>query len=148
MPWIFLGYPSDYDAYDAIEIIAHQSWVANGKIGLVGISYSGLSQFPAAGTDPPGLTAIAPMSPTDDLFSTGYPGGIYNNGFATDWTNARIDDAKAAASYSGGKIVPSATTPIADTGQPWSYYEIDSELESSNGASSACLSNQALHSRV
>ena len=140
-----LGYPSDYDAYDAIEIIAHQSWVANGKIGLVGISYSGLSQFPAAGTDPPGLAAIAPMSPTDDLFSTGYPGGIYNNGFAADWTDARIDDAKAAASYSGGKIVQSATTPISGTGQPWTYYEIDSELESSNGSSSACLSNQALH---
>ncbi len=69
------GYPSDYDAYDAIEIVAHQSWVAYHRVGMVGISYSGLSQFPAAGTDPPGLAAIAPMSPTDDLFSTGYPGG-------------------------------------------------------------------------
>ena len=140
-----LGYPSDYDAYDAIEIVAHQSWVANSKVGLVGISYSGLSQFPAAGTDPPGLAAIAPMSPTDDLFSTGYPGGIYNNGFAADWTDARIDDAMAAATYSGDKIVQSSTTPISDVGQAWTYYEIDSELESSNGASSTCLSNQALH---
>jgi hypothetical protein len=140
-----LGYPSDYDAYDAIEIVAHQSWVANGKVGLVGISYSGLSQFPAAGTDPPGLAAIAPMSPTDDLFSTGYPGGMYNNGFAADWTDARIDDAKAAATYSGGKIVQSSAAPISDVGQAWTYYEIDSELESSNGASSTCLSNQALH---
>ena len=142
-----LGYPSDYDAYDAVEIISHQSWVANGKIGMVGISYSGLSQFPAAGTNPPGLAAIAPMSPTDDLFSTGYPGGIYNNGFAADWTDARINDAKAAASYSGGKIVQSATTPISNTGQPWTYYEIDSELESSNGGASTCLSNQALHNQ-
>ena len=83
------GYPSDYDAYDAIEILAHQSWVANGKVGMVGISFSGLSQFPAAGTDPPGLAAIAPMSPTDDLFSTGYPGGIYNNGFAAEWINSQ-----------------------------------------------------------
>ena len=32
-------------------------------------------QLPSAGTDPPDLAAIAPMSPTDDLFSTGYPGG-------------------------------------------------------------------------
>ena len=48
------GYPSDYDAYDAIEIVAHQAWVANHKVGMVGISFSGLSQFPAAGTDPPG----------------------------------------------------------------------------------------------
>ena len=47
------GYPSDYDAYDAIEIVAHQAWVANHQVGMVGISYSGLSQFPSAGTDPP-----------------------------------------------------------------------------------------------
>ncbi len=106
------GYPSDYDAYDAIEIVAHQSWVANHAIGLVGISYSGLSQFPAAGTDPPGLAAIAPMSPTDDLFSTGYPGGIYNNGFAASWVSSRIDDAKAAAAYSNGALVQASTTPI------------------------------------
>ena len=79
------GYPSDYDAYDAIEIVANQSWVAHHKVGMVGISYSGLSQLPAAGTDPPDLAAIAPMSPTDDLFSTGYPGGIYNDGFAASW---------------------------------------------------------------
>ena len=49
------GYPSDYDAYDAIEVVAHQDWVAHHKVGMVGISYSGLSQLPAAGTDPPGL---------------------------------------------------------------------------------------------
>ena len=40
------GYPSDYDAYDAIEIVAHQAWVAHHTVGMVGISYSGLSQLP------------------------------------------------------------------------------------------------------
>ncbi len=30
------GYPSDYDAYDAIEIVAHQGWVAHHKVGMVG----------------------------------------------------------------------------------------------------------------
>ena len=68
------GYPSDYDAYDAIEIVAHQAWVANGKVGMVGISFSGLSQFPAAGTDPPGLAAIAPLSPTDESLLDGVSG--------------------------------------------------------------------------
>ena len=138
------GYPSDYDAYDAIEIVAHQSWVANHKVGMVGISYSGLSQLPAAGTDPPGLAAIAPMSPTDDLFSTGYPGGIYNDGFAASWISSRIDDAMAAATYSNGRLVPLATTPVNNVGQPWVYYEIDAELASGQGTST-CLENQALH---
>jgi predicted acyl esterase len=139
------GYPSDYDAYDAIEIVAHQSWVANHKVGMVGISYSGLSEFPSAGTDPPGLAAIAPMSPTDDLFSTGYPGGIYNEGFAASWFDSRIDDAMPAATYSDGQLVPLSSTPVANVAQPWTYYEIDAELTASGGASSTCLANQALH---
>jgi predicted acyl esterase len=141
------GYPSDYDAYDAIEIVAHQSWVANHKVGMVGISYSGLSQLPSAGTDPPGLAAIAPMSPTDDLFSTGYPGGIYNDGFAASWIASRIDDAMAAATFSDGHIAQSSATPIANVGQGWTYYEIDAELAASGGTSSTCLANQALHNQ-
>jgi uncharacterized protein len=140
------GYPSDYDAYDAIEIVAHQAWVANHKVGMVGISFSGLSQFPAAGTDPPDLVAIAPLSPTDDLFSTGYPGGIYNNGFAAQWVYARIRDARAAAVYRGGaKLEPRSSQPVTGVGQPWTYYEIDAELRLSHGAVSSCLANQALH---
>ena len=128
-----------------IEIVAHQNWVANHKVGMVGISYSGLSQLPAAGTDPPDLAAIAPMSPTDDLFSTGYPGGIYNEGFAASWIGQRIDDAKPAATYAGGNLAPLASTPVSGVGQPWTYYEIDAELAASGGSSSTCLANQALH---
>jgi predicted acyl esterase len=139
------GYPSDYDAYDAVEIIAHQGWVANGKVGMVGISYSGLSELPAAGTDPPDLAAIAPMSPTDDLFSTGYPGGIFNSGFAASWINDRINDAKPAATYANGQLASLSSTPVANVGQPWTYYEIDAELKASTSGTSTCLANQALH---
>src|SRR5664280_2990981 len=136
------GYPSDSDAYDAIEIAAHQSWVAAHKVGMVGISYSGLSEFPSAGTDPPDLAAIAPMSPTDDLFSTGYPGGIYNSGFASGWFAERVSDAKPAAVLSGGTLAPLAATPVSGVGQPWTYYEMAAE-----GPGSTCLANQALHAQ-
>ena len=141
------GYPSDYDAYDGIEIVAHQPWVAHHKVGMVGISYSGLSQLPSAGTDPPGLAAIAPMSPTDDLFSTGYPGGIYNDGFAAEWVGERIDDAKPAAVLREGALRQLSASPVSDVGQPWTYYEIDAELAASGGTSSTCLANQALHAQ-
>lgn len=137
------GYPSDYDAYDVIETVAHQSWVAHHHVGMVGISFSGLSEFPSAGTDPPGLAAIAPMSPTDDLFSTGYPGGIYNNGFAASWISQRIDDSKPAAALTGGRLTPLSATPVANVGQPWVYYEM--AAEQADTGSSTCLSNQALH---
>ena len=73
-----------------------QPWVLNHKVGMVGISYSGFSQLVVAGTDPPDLAAITPLSPTDDLYSTGYPGGIYNNGFAASWIAERASDAEAA----------------------------------------------------
>jgi hypothetical protein len=117
-----LGYPSDYDGYDIVQAVGAQPWVLHHKVGLVGISYSGLSQFPVAGTDPPDLAAIAPLSPTDDLFSTGYPGGIYNDGFAKSWIAQRISDAEAAP---GG-------------GQTWAKAEIAT-------GDKTCLANQRLH---
>ena len=116
------GLPSDYDGYDAVQIVGSQSWALNHKVGMVGISYSGFSQLVVAGTDPPDLAAITPLSPTDDLYSTGYPGGIYNSGFAKSWTDERISDAEPAP---GG-------------GQPWAAAEIAT-------GDKTCLSNQRLH---
>ena len=77
--------PTTYDGYDAVETVAAQSWVKGGKVGMGGISFSGITQLFVAGTQPPHLAAIAPMSVTDDLYTaTGYPGGIFNSGFAQD----------------------------------------------------------------
>ena len=133
------GYPSDYDGYDMIEVLAHQPWVAHHKVGMVGISYSGISQLEVAGTQPPGLAAIAPLSPTDDLFSTGYPGGIYNNGFAAGWIADRIHDAKPAL------VHPDATPIDATVAQPWTYAEIAAEAKKHGLANSTCNANQVLH---
>jgi len=116
------GYPSDYDGYDAVEIVAHQGFSLHHKVGMVGISYSGISQFEVAGTTPPDLAAIAPLSPTDDLFSTGYPGGVYNNGFAASWIADRIHDA----------------LPADQGGQSWAKAEIAT-------GDTTCAANQTLH---
>ncbi|MBK8294614.1 MAG: hypothetical protein IPK93_07510 [Solirubrobacterales bacterium] len=68
-----------------------------------GISYSGISQLFAAGTQPPHLAAISPMSVTDDIYQgTGFPGGIFNNGFAYSWISGRAADAQPAPG--GGHI--------------------------------------------
>ena len=133
------GYPTDYDGYDMIEVLAHQGWVAHHKVGMVGISYSAISQFEVAGTQPPDLAAITPLSPTDDMFSTGYPGGIYNNGFAAGWIAERIHDAKPA-------LVNADATPVnAANAQPWTYAEIAAEASKHGLANSKCNANQALH---
>lgn len=89
--------PTTYDGYDAIESVAAQPWVKGGMVGMVGISFSGISQTFTAGTRPPHLAAISPMSITDDLYmATGYPGGIFNSGFALSWIKERIADAQPA----------------------------------------------------
>ena len=89
--------PTTYDGYDAIEAVAAQSWVKGGKVGMGGISFSGITQLFTAGTRPPHLAAVAPLSVTDDLYTgTGYPGGIFNSGFAKTWVVERMDDAKPA----------------------------------------------------
>jgi predicted acyl esterase len=116
------GLPSDYDGYDAIQTVGAQPWVLGHKVGMVGISYSGFSQLVVAGTDPPDLAAITPLSPTDDLYSTGYPGGIYNDGFAAGWIQQRIHDAE----------------PAPQGGQPWAAAEIAT-------GDRTCLTNQRLH---
>jgi predicted acyl esterase len=90
------GLPTTYDGYDIVETVAAQDW-SRGKVGLVGISYSGISQAFMAGTRPPNLGAIAPMSITTDIYNgTGYPGGIFNSGFALSWVLDRANDAQPA----------------------------------------------------
>ncbi len=89
--------PTTYDGYDAIETVAAQRWVKGGKVGMAGISFSGITQLFTAGTRPPHLAAISPMSVTDDLYTaTGNPGGIRNSGFATSWIDERMRDARPA----------------------------------------------------
>jgi predicted acyl esterase len=91
------GLPTTYDGYDAIETVAAQEWVRGGKVGMVGISFSGITQLFTAGTRPPHLAAITPLSVTDDIYTgTGFPGGIFNSGFALSWITERMQDARPA----------------------------------------------------
>src|SRR4051794_40597922 len=79
------------DGYDAIEMLANQPW-ADGDVGMVGISYMGISQLFVGQTRPPHLRAISPLSVIADTFrSTLYPGGILNDGFALSWATERVD---------------------------------------------------------
>ena len=82
------------DGYDAIETIAAQPW-SNGHVGMVGISYAGISQLYVARTQPPHLDAITPISVIDDTWrGILYPGGILNNGFALNYANERLQQNK------------------------------------------------------
>ncbi|MBN1529412.1 MAG: CocE/NonD family hydrolase [Thermoleophilaceae bacterium] len=111
------------DGYDVVETVARQPWALHGKVGMMGISYGGISQLFTAATQPPSLAAISPLSVIDSTQSTLYPGGILNTGFAVAWAQERIHDAQAASPTGG---------------QPWAYKKIQE-------GDQTCKANQALH---
>jgi predicted acyl esterase len=92
-------------------------------VGLIGLSYGGISQLFVAATRPPSLAAIAPLSVIDDTMTTLYPGGVLNTGFGLSWAKDRVHDAKAAS---------------ATGGQKWALTRI-------RGGDATCRANQALH---
>jgi hypothetical protein len=111
------------DGYDVIETVARQPWVMHHKVGMMGISYGGISQLFTAQLDPPSLAAISPLSVIDATQTTLYPGGILNTGFAVAWAKERIHDAKPAG---------------PDEGQPWAYKRVQE-------GDQTCKDNQVLH---
>ena len=113
------------DGYDVIETVARQPWVKHGKVGMMGVSYGGISQLFVGATQPPSLAAITPLSVIDNTATTLYPGGILNTGFALEWAKDRVDDAKPAG-------------PAPDQGQRWAWKRIQE-------GDAKCAANQTLH---
>jgi predicted acyl esterase len=114
--------PITADGYDIIEAIAAQPWVKGGKVGMVGISFPGISQLFVGGSRPPHLAAIAPLSTIEDIYrAPGFPGGMFNDGFAKSWLRDRKSDAE----------------PAPAGGQPWARKRV-------NDGDTVCLANQTL----
>jgi len=109
------------DGYDIIETVGAQDWALHHKVGMVGLSYPGISQLFVASSQPPSLAAIAPMSVIGSSDSTLLPGGILNDGFALNWVNAVL---KGAVPY----------------GQGWEQKQVDA-------GDTVCAENQLLHSQ-
>ena len=64
------------DGYDAVEWMARQPW-CNGRVGMVGASLLGISQWLTAREGPPSLKAIVPEVACADCYGTlWYPGGM------------------------------------------------------------------------
>src|SRR3954454_20963221 len=111
------------DGYDVVETVARQPWVQHHNVGMMGISYGGVSQLFTAQPSPPSLAAISPLSVIDQTQTTLYPGGILNTGFALAWAKERIHDAKPAGPKQG---------------QEWAYKRVQEGDET-------CHANQTLH---
>ena len=111
------------DGYDLVETAARQPWVLHNRVGMAGISYGGISQLFVGETRPSHLAAITPLSVIDNTATTLYPGGILNTGFAVQWAEDRVDDAKPASPTEG---------------QGWAWKRIQE-------GDAICKANQTLH---
>ena len=74
------------DGYDTVEWAASQPW-SNGRIGMVGASYVGATQWLAATTRPPHLVTLVP-NVTASNYHDGwtYQGGAFELAFNVSWT--------------------------------------------------------------
>jgi uncharacterized protein len=107
------------DGYDIIETVAAQDWVKGSRVGMTGLSYPGISQLFVARARPPSLAAITPLSVIGSTYTTGRPGGIFNDGFALSWITGVLDKADPY-------------------GQGWEQARVD-------GGDKTCEENQLLH---
>jgi predicted acyl esterase len=113
--WDYFEPLQSLDGYDAIETIAAQPWVKGGQVGMVGISYPGITQLFVAATRPPHLAAITPLSVIDDTAATLLPGGIFNNGFALQWAQERQAGARPAGqAWAANRIAAGDATCAAN----------------------------------
>ena len=66
------------DGRELVDWIARQPW-STGKVGMIGVSFQGFTQFATAAEHPPALKAIFPeIAGFDDYTSLYFPGGILN----------------------------------------------------------------------
>jgi putative CocE/NonD family hydrolase len=82
------------DGVDAIQWIVAQPW-SNGKVGMIGMSYLGFTQWLLAKEHPEALKAIAPRVTTSNYYYTPYrhQGGVFDFGCALAWALGALPDA-------------------------------------------------------
>jgi predicted acyl esterase len=92
----FLSRQEGEDYYDLIEWAGTRPW-SNGRVGLAGVSYLGMSQWQVAAMNPPHLAAINPWEALSDAYrELAFHGGIPETQFLERW--------QQVSSYSLGNV--------------------------------------------
>ena len=102
------------DGYDTVEWAAAQPW-CTGKVGMYGASYVGATQWLAALTRPPHLTAILP-NVTASNYHDGwtYQGGAFELGFNVSWTLNNLTLANLQAIGRQREVAPERRPELID----------------------------------
>jgi predicted acyl esterase len=83
----FYPFRHEYDdGFDTVQWCAQELAGSNGRVGMYGFSYQGVTQFQAAVMQPPGLITICPGMASADLYHGWfYFGGAIALGFDLGW---------------------------------------------------------------
>ncbi|POY74191.1 hypothetical protein BMF94_2765 [Rhodotorula taiwanensis] len=102
------------DFAECVEWAADQEW-STGKIGLLGISYYGGTQWRVAARKPKGLTCIIPWEGMTDYYRDRVrQGGIFSNQFVQFWFNNQVGPMQ----YGNAEKTIRRWGPKAPTGEP------------------------------
>jgi len=105
---------SAQDGYELVEWLADQPW-SNGKVGIFGHSYSGITGAMIASTHPPSLKMVTISGQIGDVYrDITYPGGVSNYGFPLLWTGG----VRPAYDYLGGSFAGLIADSPADEDDP------------------------------
>ena len=104
------------DGYEAGEWVARQPW-CNGKVGMYGDSYLGATQYQAALSDAPHLSALNPRFMSGDCWKRAYfCDGAFSLGLTWSWLcfecNGRTSEAQQMPLFDVGKLLK--TLPVRD----------------------------------
>lgn len=113
------------DAADVIAWLVAQPW-CSGKIGMLGSSYGGQTQFLAASEKPPGLSALFPCHSLFDAYDVFFPGGVRQLVLPRAW--APMVDSLA------GRTGPSVAAPVDGPDGPALLAEAIAEHRRTRGA--------------
>jgi len=123
------------DGHDVVEWLAKQSWSTD-KVGMIGGSYNGLTQFLTASANPPSLKAIMPqVAPFDEYFTSWAGGGVLRK-YGLAWL---VREAKRDGVAEG--IEDSEINPVDNSGTQVSRVDTDSDGAQRDAARKERLKN-------
>jgi putative CocE/NonD family hydrolase len=109
--WDPFGAKHKSDGYDLVEWLAKEPW-CSGRVGMMGGSYLGWTQWWTATQAPPSLKAISPeVAPPDHFENAPYQNGVLTS-WALDWSSAMAG--RTAQTVGEGPYGGFASTRAAD----------------------------------
>jgi putative CocE/NonD family hydrolase len=124
-PFLDDGWLQNRDGHDTVQWIAQQPW-SDGKVGVLGGSYTGQTAYMIAPTQPPALQAMFVRESASDLFDHWvYRGGAFELGFVAAWSTRTFGpDIAARAAGNAGPDAAKRRLDAATASQEKDYWHL------------------------